>query len=208
MGVVADMNTKEKVRSLKEARSYTTEELSTISGVPIGTINRILSSEDANPTGKTLAKLAKALGTTVEYLYGDTPANILPITTMRVPLLGTIACGEPIYADEDRESYVTVGTDIHCDFALRCKGDSMINARIHDGDIVFIRKQDTVSDGEIAAVILDDEATLKRFRRLPGGMSMLEAENPAYPPVFIGGESETRSVRILGKAVAFQGDVR
>ena len=202
------MNLGEKVAALKEKKGYTTEDLSSLSGVPAGTINKILNGETTNPTAKTLGKLALALGTTIEYLYGDVPEGLLPIEIRRIPLLGTIACGEPIFADEDFESYVTVGTDIRCDFALRCKGDSMINARIYDGDIVFIRKQDAVSDGEIAAVILEDEATLKRVRRLPGGMSMLIAENPAYAPIFVGGDSEIRSVRVLGKAVAFQGDVR
>lgn len=105
-------------------------------------------------------------------------------------------------------SDLEVGAEIHADFALRAKGDSMTGARIQDGDIVFIRRQDTVNNGEIAAVLIDDEAALKRIRYLPGGMTMLQAENPAYEPIFIGGEGETRVVRILGKAIAFQGDVK
>ena len=133
--------------------------------------------------------------------------NILPITTRTIPMLGNIACGEPIFADEDPTVTIAVGSDIDCDFALRCKGDSMKNARILDGDIVFIKKQDTVENGEIAAVLIDDDATLKRVRRLPGGMLMLSPENNDYQPIFIGGENETRVVRILGKAVAFQSAV-
>ena len=83
----------------------------------------------------------------------------------------------------------------------------MTGARIHNGDIVFIRRQDTVLNGEIAAVLLDDDATLKRVRFIPGGITMLLAENPKYEPIIVGGDSETRSVRILGKAVAFQANV-
>ena len=164
--------------------------------------------------------LARALGVTDAWLTGTEDEfaseeagvfgipGILPITRKRVPLLGSIQCGEPTYADSDFESYVDTGAALHCDFALRAKGDSMTGARIHDGDIVFIRKQPTVNDGEIAAVILDDDATLKRVRFVPGGITMLLAENPRYAPIIIGGDDETRSVLILGKAVAFQADVR
>ena len=84
----------------------------------------------------------------------------------------------------------------------------MIGARIYDGDIVFIRKQSDVEDGEIAAVIIDDEATLKRVYKLPGGRTQFRAENPKYAPIDVGGNGESRSVRILGKAIAFQSDVK
>ena len=130
--------------------------------------------------------------------------DILPIGVRRVPLLGDIACGEPIFAEEDCAALLAVGADVPCDFALRCKGDSMTGARIYNGDIVFIRRQDTVLDGEIAAVLLDDDATLKRVYRLADGRIELRAENPLYKSILVGGEGETRTFRILGKAVAFQ----
>lgn len=136
------------------------------------------------------------------------PPGALPITVQRVPLLGGIHAGEPSYAEEEFGGYVVLGSAVRCDFALRVVGDSMINARIYDGDIVFIRKQDTVENGEIAAVLIDDETTLKRVRFLAGGMTMFCPENPKYEPIVVGGAGETRSVRILGKAVAFQGDVK
>lgn len=133
--------------------------------------------------------------------------NILPITTKKIPLLGEIACGEPIYAEQDLESYVEVGADIHADFALRAKGDSMTGARINDGDLVFIRKQDIVNDGEIAAVIIDDEATLKRvyFHKDINAVE-LRAENPTYKSLIYAGP-ELDQIHILGKAIAFQSDV-
>ncbi|MDU5952866.1 MAG: S24 family peptidase [Clostridiales bacterium] len=87
----------------------------------------------------------------------------MPTKTKKSSLLGESACGEPIYTDQYFESYVEVSTDVRADFTLRCRGDSIINARIFDGDIAFIRKQDIVNDGEIAAVIIENEATLKRF---------------------------------------------
>ena len=135
------------------------------------------------------------------------PDNIIPMPEMRkIPLIGCIACGAPILADEHIEDYIDIPKHIHADFALTCKGDSMINARIFDGDIVYIRKQDTVENGEIAAVLIEDEATLKRVRLFDDHIS-LEPENPQYRPIVYWGD-EMNSVRILGKAVAFTSCVR
>lgn len=133
--------------------------------------------------------------------------NIYKIDKIKLPFLGSVACGEPIYADENRESYIMVGTDIQADFCLQCKGDSMINARIHDGDIVFVRKQDIVNNGEIAVVIIDDEATLKRFYYYKEqNMVILRPENNKYQDIVLTGE-ELEKVKVIGKAVAFQSDV-
>lgn len=141
----------------------------------------------------------------VDYFQYD---NILPIQTKSFPLLGEVACGEPIFANEDRESYIVAGADIKADFCLKCKGDSMINARIYDGDIVFVRKQSMVDNGEIAAVLIENEATLKRVFYYPDKAKLiLQAENPSFEPfVYIG--EEVNDIRILGKAVAFQSDVK
>lgn len=122
--------------------------------------------------------------------------------------MGEIACGKPIYAEEAFEGYVQCGADISADFALICKGDSMVNARILDGDIVFIRKQSIVEDGEIAAVVIDDEATLKRFYFDRNNNTVtLVAENPKYKPLTYKNE-ELNSIYVLGKAVAFQSNIR
>ena len=121
--------------------------------------------------------------------------------------MGEIACGEPRFASEDRESYIEASTDIQADFCLKAKGDSMINARIQDGDIVFIREQPSVYNGEIAAVVIDDEATLKRVFYYPEkDLFILKAENPKYDDL-VYSKSELDNIRILGKAIAFQSDV-
>lgn len=133
--------------------------------------------------------------------------NIYKIEKIKLPLLGTVACGEPIYADEDRESYIISGTDVKADFCLKCKGDSMINARIYDGDIVFVKKQDIVNNGEIAVVIIDDEATLKRFYYYKEqNMVILKPENSKYEDIILTNE-QLETVKVLGKAVAFQSDI-
>lgn len=163
--------------------------------------------------------IAKALQTSPAYLLGltqhdATPVwqtqvfeNVTPIHTQRVPMLGEIACGKPIWANEERESYVQAGVNLKADFCLTARGDSMIGARIHDGDIVFCRSQNMVENGEIAAVIIGDEATLKRVYYYPDKQKLvLQAENPKYEPfVYVG--SELNEINIIGKAVAFQSDV-
>lgn len=138
----------------------------------------------------------------------DRYSNIKPVELVKILLLGKIACGEPIWANEDRENYIMAGSSVKADFCLVCEGDSMINARILDGDIVFIRQQNMVENGEIAAVIIEDSVTLKRVYYYPEQSKIiLQAENPKYQP-FIYSNEELNSIRILGKAVEFQSKVR
>lgn len=176
------------------------------------TVYRYESNEIEKFPLDILYPLADALRTTPAYLMGwedERPApNVIPVPEMRqIPRLGVIACGAPILAEEHIEDYVDVPKHIYADFALTCKGDSMINARIFDGDIVYIRQQNTVENGEIAAVITDDgEATLKRIRLYDDHIA-LEPENPMYKPLVFWGE-EMNSVRIIGKAVAFTSAIR
>lgn len=132
--------------------------------------------------------------------------NIEPLSKMKkVPLLGTIACGEPILAEENIEDYINMPEYAKGTFALRCKGDSMINARIFDGDIVYIREQPDVENGEIAAVLIDNEATLKRVYKYENRIE-LRPENPTFKVLNYENE-ELNSIRILGKAVGFYSKV-
>lgn len=115
-----------------------------------------------------------------------------------IPIVGTIAAGTPILADENIEDYFYIDNSVKCDFGLKVKGDSMINADIFDGDIVFIRQQPTLENGEIGAILLDDEATLKRFSMSEDSV-ILQAENPSmtdWPRVYTSG-----NIRVLGKLV-------
>lgn len=125
--------------------------------------------------------------------------------TVRRPRLGTIACGQPILCEENLDGYDEVPENMRCDFTLLCKGDSMIGARILDGDIVYIRQQPEVENGEIAAVLVDgSETTLKRFYR-SGDIITLQAENPAYPPIIV---TQEQQCVVLGKAIGFTSSVR
>ncbi len=136
------------------------------------------------------------------------PDNVEPIHLRRYPILGEIACGKPLIAEENYESGYVTAAETEADFTLTAKGDSMIGARIFDGDQVFIQKTDMVENGEIAAVVVDDgEATLKRVFYYPEESKiLLVAENPDYDPLVFVNE-ELNHVFIMGRAVAFQSRV-
>lgn len=164
----------------------------------------------SNSYMKYLPQIAEKLDTTASYLLGETmemPSNIQKLPqTKKVPLLGDIACGEPILAVDNIVDFVNVPLNINADIALTCKGDSMIGARILDGDVVYIRQQDDVENGEIAAVLIGDEATLKRVYKSDSKI-ILSAANPNYADmVYINGDAA--NVHIIGKAVAFVSFVR
>lgn len=209
------MSIGKNIKSLRESRGLTQDELGKIIGVSGKTVSS-WELETKTPRMGAMQNLADFFQVKKSDIIEDDTDNIdvfsydniLPIKTHKIPLLGEIACGVPIFADEEHESYVEVGTNIKADFCLRAKGDSMINARILDGDIVFIRKQPSVDDGEIAAVIIDDEATLKRvYYNRKSGILQLVAENPSFPPLIYSGD-ELDTIHILGKAIAFQSDVK
>lgn len=124
----------------------------------------------------------------------------------RIPIVGTIAAGLPILAQQNIEGYEYVPDNINVDFCLRVKGDSMINARILDGDLVFIRRQSDVETGEIAAVMIDGEATLKRVYKINGTV-ILRPENPNYQEQVFS-KKDMKEVVILGKAIRYISKVR
>ena len=209
-----------RIKQLREAKGLNMREAARILDMPYTTyVNYEKGSRE--PTSEVLILLANFFETTVDYIVGrsnenqgyvasvapELPANIIPMPEMRkIPLIGSIACGAPILAEEHIEDHIDIPTHIHADFALTCKGDSMINARIFDGDLVYIRQQETVESGEIAAVLIENEATLKRVKLLPDRI-ILSPENPLYDPLVFRNE-EMNTVRILGKAVAFTSTVR
>ena len=138
--------------------------------------------------------------------FADEPSLLPPgifIPKMKkVPLLGKTACGEPIYSPNLDDGYALLSDDMTADFALEAKGDSMINAHISDGDIVYFVAQDMVDNGQIAAVVIGEEVTLKRvFYHREKNKLVLQPENPSYEPLVYTGE-ELNTIRIIGRAVA------
>ena len=173
------------------------------------TISRYTTGRMA-PKVPTVQAIAEKYGVNPAWLMGtegaDKYTDKARPDVKRIPIIGTIAAGVPILAHENIEGYEVVPENASVDFCLRVKGDSMIGARIMDGDLVYIRKQSTVDDGEIAAVIVDDEATLKRLYRL-NGLTILRAENPKYPDINIT-KKDMKQIHILGKAIFFRSEVR
>ena len=154
-----------------------------------------------------LEELAAALNTTPAWLMGlvdllSPPPGFEPLPEMvRVPLVGSIACGTPITAEQNIECYIGVPAAWHADFALTCHGSSMAPT-ICDGDIVCIRRQPEVEQGEIAAVRIGEEATLKHFHR-QGETVMLLADNAAVCPPMIFAGPQLEEIQIEGRAVGF-----
>lgn len=204
---MSELTIGQKIKALREKNGLTLEQVGAAVGVGKSTVRKWETGIIANMRRDKIADLAQVLRTTPAYLMGwegDQITNVYKIETRRFPLLGSIACGSPLFADEEKELYVEAGTDLNADFCLRACGDSMTGARIHDGDVVFIRKQSGVDNGEIAAVLIGDEATLKRVFYYPDAQKLvLSAENAKYEPLVYIGE-ELDQIRILGKAVAFQ----
>lgn len=208
----------ERIRKARLEKGLSQAELAELLGYKSrSSINKI-EVEGRDIPRSSIVKFAQVLGVTPSYLMGwedessekdpldilmEKYDNIKPVKLKRFPLLGEIACGEPIFAQEDRESCVMADMDINADFCLTAKGDSMINARINDGDIVFIKEMPMVDNGDIAAVIIDDDATLKRVYYYPEDNTIqLIAENPKFKPLIYKNE-ELDQIRILGKAVYF-----
>ena len=191
------MHTGEIIRALREKQGMSQEALANLLGYRDRSSIAKIEAGKVNLAQSKLTALCAIFNVQIHDLLG-----LQPMPSLRqIPILGTIACGAPILAQEHIEGYTTIPQDIHADFALVCKGDSMVGARIFDGDVVYIRQQETVENGEIAAVLIDGEATLKRVRCYNDRM-VLEPENPMYRPIVLWGE-DMNTARILGKAVAF-----
>ena len=198
------MKLHERIKERRLSLGMTLLDVANALGVKEATVQRYESGEIKNPKHDTVLELAKIFRCTPAYLMGweedSLPQSVMYIGKKKLPLLGEIAAGEPIFADEEIE-YYSPGEDSGADFCLRVHGDSMSGVGIKDGDIVFIRKQDCVDEGDIAAVLVDDEATLKRVYKSEDSVTLV-SENPKYKPM-VYTKKQCRNIRILGKAVSF-----
>ena len=201
----------EFVKSRRKELGLTVDELAEKMGKNRATIYRYESNYIKKLPSTVLVPLANALQVTPadlinagneKMVYPDISSikNIVPIEKRMIPVIGTIAAGKPIIADEHIETYVPCDIDIHADFGLIVHGDSMIDAGIYDGDIVFIKQQPVVENGQIAAVRIDNDATLKRFYKTPDGCMLMPA-NSKYAPMYFNAEN-CDDVQIIGLAVS------
>lgn len=206
---VIEVNKGERIKKRREQIGLTQVALADMIGESKQTVYKYETGIVTNIPSDKIELIAKALRVQPEWIMGWTdtesveiPPGFEPLPKMRkVPLIGEIACGEPILAEQNIEDYLDIPDEVHCDFLLRCKGDSMIDAGIKNGDVVFVRIQEIVENGEIAAVRIGDEATLKRVY-WDGDTLMLMPENSAYAPKSFRGE-EINDVHIEGKAIGY-----
>lgn len=202
------------IRKLRVERGITQEQLASMLNVSRSTIG-MYETGSREPDFETCEAIADIFNVDMDYLLGrtnverkapvfqpDIPLGFEPLPhTVKRPLVGSIACGTPITAEENIEEYLDVPDTVRCDFCLRCKGDSMIDAGIHNGDIVYIRSQPQVEDGEIAAVLIDNEATLKRVYYDGTSVTLMPANAQYRPKTYTGPELD--SIKIEGKAVGY-----
>lgn len=206
------MTVGDRIRQVRQEQDVTQQELADYIGVSKQAVYKYENNIVTNiPTDKVDA-IAKRLKVSPAYLMGweeqpepkkpPIPPGFEPMPKMKkIPLIGSIACGEPITAEQNIEKMVDVPENIRCDFSLTCHGDSMVDAGIHDKDVVYIRIQPEVENGEIAAVRINGEATLKRVYYNPGTLTLMPA-NPAYAPMIYTGP-QLEEVHIEGKAVGW-----
>lgn len=194
----------ENLRKLRTEKKMTQQELAQKIGIAKSTVSMYERGE-REPDFRTLKAFADVFAVPQSFLLEEQNSfyhpQILPISYKKIPLLGNIACGDPITAVEEIEEYVQVDGSVQADFAVRAVGDSMIGAHIYDGDLVFVKQQDIVENGEIAVVLIEEDVTLKRFKRVDN-LVILSPENGSYEDLVIHLD-ETTSIRILGKVVAF-----
>jgi repressor LexA len=202
----------DRIRQVRQEQDVTQQELADYIGVSKQAVYKYENNIVTNiPTDKVDA-IAKRLKVSPAYLMGweekpqpaprPIPKGFEPMPKMKkIPLVGSIACGTPILAQQNIDGHVDAPEDIRCDFALRCKGDSMIGAGIHDGDAVYIHIQPEVENGEIAAVRIGEEATLKRVYYDGTTLTLMPYNNAYAPMVYTGPQLE--DVHIEGKAVGY-----
>ena len=207
------------LKDLRTSRGITQGELATMLDVSRSTVG-MYETGGREPDFETMEAIADIFNVDMDYLMGRTqverkhpitppvqeiPPGFQPMPAMtEVPLVGRIACGTPITAEENIECMVCVPAKWRATFTLTCEGSSM-EPKIHDGDLVAIRSQPTVENGEIAAVRIEGEATLKRVY-LHKSFIELRAENPAFESIILAKE-EMNTVTIEGKAVGLCRDI-
>lgn len=205
------MTTGNRMKSRRKELGIPVDTVAAALGVSVATVYRYESGEIEKVPGTILEPLAKVLHTTPAYLMGWTaehqsiqyPSNIMPLPAMKEwPVLGATACGKPLHREMLDET-ILAPVDIKADIVFRCVGDSMINARIFDGDAVFIHLQPEVENGQIAVIRIGDEYTLKRVYVFDHYVE-LRSENPTVKPIILRGpELEPDSFEVVGLAVAF-----
>lgn len=211
------MITAERLKQCRIKANQTLEQIGTLVGVHKTTVMRWEKGETERIGLPTIQILSAYYNVNPAWLMGadvpmeekqSIPDGFQPLPrTIKRPRLGVISCGDPIMSEENFDGYDDVPEHINCDFTLLCEGDSMIGARICDGDTVYIKQQPTVDNGQIAAVLIDGTEKLLKRVYITDDSIVLQAENPAYPPRSFFKEDMNR-VSIIGRAVGFYSNIK
>ncbi|MGF0095172.1 LexA family protein [Peptoniphilus sp. SGI.035] len=200
-----------RISQKKAELNLSYQDMAEKTGLSKSTLQRYITGDIRNLGLDKLEILAKALEVSPSYLMGwedennepileNIPGIITPVKMKKIPILGTISCGKPIFAEENYDGYFMIDKNLpKADFVLKAKGDSMIEANIYEGDFVFFRKQNDVDNGTIAAVLIDDEATLKRVSK-SNDMLILQPCNKNYEPIIVS-KQDHKNILILGEMV-------
>ncbi len=196
----------EQLKKLRKERGLTQEQLASLLKISKSAIS-MYENGNREPNFETEELIADFFNVNISFLRGKSqtsiPDGFMPMPSMvKRPRLGVISCGDPINSEENFDGYDDVPEHIVCDFTLKCEGDSMIGARINEGDLVYIRQQSTIENGQIAAVLIDGTEKLLKRVYINDDSIILQAENPAYPPRVFSKEDMNR-VSIIGRAVGF-----
>lgn len=200
----------QRIKNRRVELGYTQSELAKIAGYSSDSMITKIEKGETDPPRSKIVALANALLVEPSYLMGWTdnkgkldiakvPGVITLHKAQRIPILGAIACGKPVWAEENYEGYYVIDSRIEADFCLIAKGDSMIDEGINDGDVAFFKKASIVDNGKIVAVLIDDEATLKRFYKTESGI-VLQPANDLYDPIIIT-RDDGKNILILGELV-------
>ena len=194
-----------KLQQLLDARGKKAGTLASETGVSRNTIYAIIKRDNKKVDMATLDAIAANLGVSIDYFFDDDspalPAGLSPVRKRRIPMIGHVAAGVPIMAEREYEEYEDDTYGISCDYVLRVEGDSM-EPRIMDGDVVYVREQPDVDDGQIAVVGVDDSVTLKVVYHIQNGLQLISL-NPKYKPM-IYNRDNTDYLAIIGLAVAYK----
>lgn len=194
------------LKKYAKEKGFTRKDMSETLDISMSTINRWFAGS-MFPKMKTLERIAEYLHVSSSDLTMDHSLeerdDVIPInknTTTDIPLIGTIACGDPITAEQNIERYIPTLNEMvpaGVSYYLRCKGDSMYPT-LKNGSLVLIHEQPTVEVGEIAAVLINNDATLKRIKNSSDGKILLMPDNKDYDPIIV---NDSENIKIMGKAI-------
>lgn len=204
------MSTKgSRIKEAREKIGMSQTDMADRIGVSKQTLYKYENDIITNIPSDKIEEISALTGVSPAYIMGwetnQLPSEVIKLQTKNLPILGSVACGKPIFDPSDGVQ-IKVPSSFHADFGLYARGDSMIGADIHDGDLVFFVQQPSVENGQIAAVFIDNEVTLKRVYYQQGERLVLQAENSSVDPIVVEGP-DLNTVHIIGRAIAKQSAV-